>query len=542
MFEDLQLAEYGQRIPFLTFEVFGDEGDASVSAILADVSGGLIASSTPEAIGGYAAYGSSQRAAVQPLVDQLAIPLVDDGVAVRSPALSAPVLCSEDEIGCGAGDKTAARSERSQAPARSLPRTLAITYYDPARDYQAGQMRAVASSSGAIDEAVELPATMNAARAKALAETSLARRWAHRDTLVLRLPPDRLSIDPGQLVRLEDGSTWRVESAVLEELVMRLELSQQSAGVASVSADPGRHLPATDLIATPTVLTVLDLPDLGFGRHDVPTLQVAPCQIGSSWRQVPIEVSCGGEVWTVASASAEAVVGTALTLIGESVDVELADDVHWLESRDAAALANGANLAALGSELIQYASAVAIGPKRFRLSGLVRGCRGTEWAMASHAPGESFVVINANALTEIVLPPSAIGSTASVKPRGLADDGAHAVRRVVIGEALRPPSPIELTAEWGEDGELLLRWTRRSRVGWLWPAGSDVPLGESVERYRVMVAGSGKTLTVAATEPQIAIAAAELAGLSETVLVSVVQVGDFAESRPVSVSIEIGAS
>jgi hypothetical protein len=57
-----------------------------------------------------------------------------------------------------------------------------------------------------------------------------------------------------------------------------------------------------------------------------------------------------------------------------------------------------------------------------------------------------------------------------------------------------------------------------------------------------MVAGSGKTLTFAATEPQTAIAAAELAGLSGTVSISVVQVGDFAESRPVSVSIETGAS
>lgn len=544
IFEDLHLAEYGQRLPFLTFEIFADEGETEVGQILADASGGTVDSSTLEKLGGYAAHGSSQLAAVQPLIDQLAIPLVDDGEGVRSPLSLPATLCADDEIGCGAGDETAPRIERSQVPGSSLPRTLMLSYYDPARDYQTGQMRAGAVAAGGVDEAIELPATMTAERAKALAEASLARRWAHRDTLVLRLPPERIAIEPGEVVQLEDGSTWRVERASLEELVVRLELSRQSAGVVSVRADPGRHLPAPDVVAQPTVLAVLDLPDLGFGRHDTPTLQVAACQVGGSWRQVPIEVTNGSEVWTVPSASAEAIVGTAMSTLGAggTVDVELADDDHWIESRDPGALANGANLAALGSEIIQFASAVAIGPKLFRLSGLVRGCRGTEWAMGSHVAGERFVLLNASALTEIVLPPTAIGSNVSLRPLGLADGTAEAVERVVTGEAMRPPSPIDLMAEKTVDGALMIHWTRRSRLGWLWPDGSEVPLGESVERYRVSIEGPFDTLTYAAMEPRITIPAEDVSALSGIVEVTVVQLGDFAESRPVSVSLDLGAA
>jgi len=213
------------------------------------------------------------------------------------------------------------------------------------------------------------------------------------------------------------GVAWRVEEATVEELVVRLILSRVWETVVSAPADGGTHLPAPDRIAAPTTLVVLDMPDLGIGRHDVPTLQIAACQAGAGWRPVPIEITSGGEVRTIASASAEAVIGTALTSLDDTgADVELADPEHWLESRDEAALMNGANLAAIGSELIQFASAIPIGPNQFRLSGLLRGCRGTEWAMDSHAPGEAFALIGPGILQEVLFPPLAIGTSVSVVP------------------------------------------------------------------------------------------------------------------------------
>ena len=252
---------------------------------------------------------------------------------------------------------------------------------------------------------------------------------------------------------------------------------------------------------------------------------------------MPIEVTVNGEVRTIASAAAEAVIGTALSRLadGDSVDVELADEEHWLECRAAIALANGANLAALGSELIQFASAVPTGPKRFRLSGLLRGCRGTEWAMSSHAVGETFVLIAPGVLHEIALPPLALGALVSIKARGLADDAAVPVERIVTGEALRPPSPVDLHPERLPDGRLSLSWTRRSRLGWMWPDGAEVPLGESVERYRVSVG----SLTFETSEPRITVPAEAFDDLAGEVTISVFQIGDYAASRPASISVTI---
>jgi hypothetical protein len=104
---------------------------------------------------------------------------------------------------------------------------------------------------------------------------------------------------------------------------------------------------------------------------------------------------------------------------------------------------------------------------------------------------------------------------------------------------MRPPSPVDLQAEIAGDGSLSVAWTRRSRLGWMWPAGSEVPLGESSERYRVTLSSSA-ALTFEAAETQMVIPADALAGMNGAATISVVQIGDYAESRPATISVALG--
>ena len=104
-----------------------------------------------------------------------------------------------------------------------------------------------------------------------------------------------------------------------------------------------------------------------------------------------------------------------------------------------------------------------------------------------------------------------------------------------------PPSPVELTAEIGEGGGLSLAWVRRSRLGWSWPDDMALPLGESAERYRVDVQGTAGSLTFSTSEPWIDIPADILAGFAGELTVHVVQVGDFAASRPATTSVLLAA-
>lgn len=79
---------------------------------------------------------------------------------------------------------------------------------------------------------------------------------------------------------------------------------------------------------------------------------------------------------------------------------------------------NGANTAMLGSELIQFAQATlqtdSFGNPYYMLSRLLRGRKGTEWAMGSHQQGESFYLVP-GATSKITYAPELLNTPALYK-------------------------------------------------------------------------------------------------------------------------------
>lgn len=220
------------------------------------------------------------------------------------------------------------------------------------------------------------------------------------------------------------------------------------------------------------------------------------------------------------------------------MEVQLVDCNQWLLSCDDDALAAGENLAMIGSEMLQFGQAVALGAGRFRLSRLVRGRRGSEWAMGLHQAGDGFVLLDVHSLERVEVPRSQTGATVEATPRGIADSGATSVRLVVGGEAMRPPSPVHLQARTDSAGSLHCSWTRRSRLGWAWIDAVDTPLGVSAERYRLRLQGGTSALEVETTVPEASFTAADVASVgSGPVTLSVAQVGDLAVSRAAILSI-----
>lgn len=58
VFENFELAAYGNRIPSLTFEVEADDGAVSLLAMARELSGGAIGGAAPKELDGYAASGA----------------------------------------------------------------------------------------------------------------------------------------------------------------------------------------------------------------------------------------------------------------------------------------------------------------------------------------------------------------------------------------------------------------------------------------------------------------------------------------------------
>lgn len=549
VFEDFQLADYGNRIPSLTFEVDADPGPVTLAEIAQALAGREIEAGPTRGIGGYAALGESLRGVVESLSEIEPLSLLDTGLRVRIArgGAAAPLALESGEAGARAGAGLGGPAKWARKAASSVPAETTLIYYDPARDYQTGLQRAARGGGGTRGERRSVAAALDAEAAKAIAQQRLDGLWAGRETGTVNLPPRRLDLRPGAVLRIAGKpGMWRLAKLTLEKMVLSAEVERlPPAAGTSLAAAPGRPLSEGDTEAGATELVLLDLPSL----QDVPSVRpqlLVAAAGGSGWRAAGLSASYdGGASWQAAGGTAAPAVmgavivppadgGAALLDTAGALEVELRNSEMWLESRSDAALATGANLAVAGEELVQFGVAEPVGDRRFRLSRLLRGRRGTEWATNLHAAGEPFVLIDAATLAAAEPPLSAVGGDVMLRPCGIGDSAdAPPVVRSFAGESVRPPSPVHLRCAVQQDGSIAISWVRRSRSGWLWMSGTDAPLVEEREAYRLTLASAGGRRVIETGEPVYAYSLAEQAadGVVLPLTVRVVQLGTAAASR-----------
>ena len=552
VFEDFELADYGNHIPSLTFEIEADGESVTIGAIAAELSEGAVIGDTIATLDGFAGSGDSVRAAIETLAVRAPVSIIDDGQTLRlTDTEPAATMLAEAELGASADGRRGARRTIDRQGAGTLPDEIAIAYYEPARDYQAGLQRARRGGPGRRIEKIELPAVLSAEDAKACAARRLATSWSERAQATLTLPWRRLELRPGGRIMVPGmGGPWRIAGWTLDRMVAELKLMRvASAADGAGAATPGRSTSGADSVHGPTVIHLLDLPPLMETGAEAARLWIAAAGTQPGWRRAELAASMdGGATWTAIGATAPpAVMGEALGALPpgspalfdrvNSIEIELLHDALWLESRGEDALVSGANLAMLGDELIQFGSAVQTGPRRFLLSNLLRGRRGSEWAMSGHASGERFVLIESATLRALDMPTAAIGGTIMVMATGIGDGVAVNADCLFAARALRPPPPVHLSADRLADGTVRIGWTRRSRAGWAWLDGGDAPLGEEAERYRLIITPStGTPRTIEPDTPGHDYSPAEQAtdGSSgaASISIAVAQLGSVAASSP----------
>lgn len=255
----MDLAEFGNRIPSLSFEVVADNGPTTIGAITQELSAGSVAPGETPTLSGFAAVGDSVRGAIEDLAEAAGLSIGDDGArpVLMTPSPPASFIERRGEVG---------RRELVRRAAATLPGEVSVTYYDPARDYQTGLQRASARGGGETrGERRALPVVLDAMAAKAVAEERLARLWAGRESAVVTLGWSRAELRVGSLVQLEGaGSLWRIERATIGAMTVRLELVRTLAGsfAAPIGASPGRVLDQPDLPHGPTVGRLHELPSI----------------------------------------------------------------------------------------------------------------------------------------------------------------------------------------------------------------------------------------------------------------------------------------
>jgi hypothetical protein len=506
VFESLELADFGNRIPALTFEIVADEAPVTLGAVLEPL-GEPVELARP--LGGLQGFSNESGPLSLTLssIDQV-YPLACDagraGLSVKAadqvpasvPMLPEAAAATDGEsFGAATGE-----AWRRHADAAEIPDGL--RYYDVSRDYQPGLQRADGRARPGRSRVIEFPGALAAADARALANEAAMRAGWSRETVAWRTAELNPELAPGTVVRIPGrAGNWLIESWEWREQGVELELRRLPRGPGRQPvADPGGALPVADELATPTVLAAYELPWEGTGSGETSLVFAAVSSASLGWRGAALYVQRGAELVPLGpSGRQRSVIGETVTALPPSAgllfdrraafEVDLVSDDFALDAATLAAIAGGANKALVGGEVLQFADAERVGGNRWRLTGLLRGRGGTEpLALQGHAPGSSFVLLDDRpvALDPVKLEEGA----AAIAAIGLADPEPVIAPLANAGLTRRPLAPVHGRAEERADGSLVLAWCRRARGAWLWQDGVEVPLNEQSEAYLVGIGDS----------------------------------------------------
>jgi hypothetical protein len=354
----------------------------------------------------------------------------------------------------------------------------------------------------------ELSLSMTRGEARQTAERWLAESRVARDSLRFALPPSRLPVGAGDIVRVP------TKSGPVLARVDRVDVMEQQI-IDAVRIEPDIFLPS-EFIQEDSAL-----------RPFVPSVPVTPffmdlpLMTGMEVEHAP-HIAVAAEPWPGSVAvydapqdsdyvlntlvAAQSVIGLTETAMiaaeagridhGAPLQVRLASGT--LESIEDTAFLSGGNLMAIGDgtagnwELFQFRDVTLLGDGRWLLSHRLRGQAGSDGIMPDVWPEGSVVVLMNGVPPQIALAAAQrrVSRHFRIGPARRPYDDPTYTHQVEAfdGNGLRPYRPAHVRVS-EQAGDLAISWIRRTRIegdGWDVP---EVPLGEESESYivRVMV-------------------------------------------------------
>ncbi|RWF66837.1 phage tail protein [Mesorhizobium sp.] len=141
-------------------------------------------------------------------------------------------------------------------------------------------------------------------------------------------------------------------------------------------------------------------------------------------------------------------------------------------------------------EYIRAASVVDNLDGTWTLSTLLRGLKGTEFAMSGHAAGATVYHLDDQAMTRPADGDRTLTRIYVAVPTSTVFDSTGAVTFTNMGKGLRPWSPLLESAVLDDGtGDWILTWHRRDRLGQAWPESGpeDPPMSEAIEAYVINI-------------------------------------------------------
>lgn len=422
-------------------------------------------------------------------------------------------------------------------------REVTVNAFDPNNAYESSGQTAYLmgnpDAEGGVS--VDLPMTLTADETRRTAERLLYQEHVGRETARTVLPPMYSHYDPTTLAQVTDvdGTVHRLRfqkvTGVLPGIV-EVEAVRDNAEVyvqTQLSGQASSGYPSTSqIVQVPQATTLLLLDTVTLrDSDDQPLVYVAACPASTdgSWAGCTVMRDVGDGYVALASITARATVGTAATALAtanpqlwdetNTVDIDLLTDDTLSSATEAAVLA-GANAALLGNatdgwEIIQFRTATqpdtSMYPKRWRLSGLLRGRRGSDFGLTLHGTDDYFVLLNTAILPlELDLTERGLARNWKAVTSGQLEADVTAQSFTWQAVNLKPLSVVQVEGSRDGSNNLTITWVRRTRIGGEWQDYVDAPLSEASESYELdVIVSSAVVRTISATTPTAAYSAAE---------------------------------
>ena len=430
----------------------------------------------------------------------------------------APVMTlTDDELGAHFAD--AERIPKTVVQKKlefELPRSVRVHYQNPLRDLEPGEEgsppREDTDAQSSVD--MEIPLAIESDHAARIAEVVSRDLWVSRYTYSTSVDVSKRVLEPTDCILLPvDGRLERARIAsVMDTLpnLRALSLVKDDDGTYVSTATGTERFVFPDGIVYygPVASVLLDLPPLDITEDDRAGFYFAarPLITSGAFRGATLSRSADGTNFTTVAGTSDATpMGTLLydlpdgTTTGFDWDNEIVVEMQYgaLESRDEIDVLGGANAAAVGAdgrwEIVQFVEATEIADNIYRLRGLLRGRRGTEWIaqLEQTIAGDQFVMLSLGTIARVPLDPVDVNlaldyrTTATGKPL----ESATTVSFTGRGAALRPFSPVNVAAVIA-DSDWTFTWLRRDRLA------SDIviPMSEEREDYEVDVMRNGEAI------------------------------------------------
>jgi hypothetical protein len=465
-------------------------------------------SALTDTVDGYAiARQMSARQAIEPLLQGYYVDAAESNGQIRFVPRGGAVALTVEPGDLGAhvaGDQPPDPIELVRQQEVELPAVVNVGYINREADYEQSVQRAVRTTvQSQLQRDVELSLVFTDDKARGVAEVLIGDAWTQRTRFAVQLPANYAVLQPTDVIDVPGESVthrMRIERIVESRArVLRIEGPAEEVSVyaQSVTGGAGLVAPGTVRAAPLTQLQLLDIPVLR-DQDDGLNIYAAAAGVSVGWQGAVLYRSAdsGASYDDIGAIVTESPIGYATSVLAAGVTGGFVFDqtntvnvvmlTGELAGASEDALGGGANYLLIGNEIVQFRTATLIATNTYRLSNLLRGRRGTEWAMSGHANGERVVLLTPTGLQRFdavlaaarLYKPVSIGRTVQETPeRAFTYDGVN----------LTPFAPAHLRGWRNAASDLIVAFDRRSRTGVGLPLFIDPPLGETNQRYDVEI-------------------------------------------------------